>query len=175
MKEKARIIWFTGMPNAGKTTVSRIVGKWLEEQGQRVELLDGNELREWLSSELGFSAEDRSMHAMRVARLAKLLSGHGVWCLVAVIAPYRDIQERIKQMLGDELDVVFLKCPVDVLAARDQKDLYRRAMAGEIKNFTGITDPYDEPLDPTLVLDTNRQDVDQAVEKILEMIRANMA
>lgn len=174
MDSMARVVWFTGMPNAGKTTISCLVAQWLEQQGQQVELLDGNELREWLSSGLGFEPEDRSIHAMRVAKLANLLVNHNVWCLVAVIAPYREIQEKIKDLLGGKLDVVFLQCPVDILAARDKKDLYRKAMAGEIDNFTGITDRYDEPLEPTLTLDSKKQGAEQIAEKVIEMVRAKM-
>jgi adenylylsulfate kinase len=167
----APVVWFTGKPNAGKTTVARALASRLSDGGRRVEILDGNELRTWLSSELGFSARDRRIHVVRVANLARLLSGHGVWCLVAVIAPYNDLREEVRRILGPSMVEVYLRCELEKLVAWDTKGLYARAIRGEIANFTGISDPFDEPAAPEMCFDSGREEVEPIVDQIWDWLK----
>jgi adenylylsulfate kinase len=169
---QAPVIWLTGKPNAGKTTLAMLLAQHLRQQGRPVEVLDGNELRQWLSSELGFSAEDRFKHVLRVARLAKLLSGHGVWCVAAIIAPYRSLRQQVREMLGGGFLEIFLDCSPTVLAQRDTKNLYDRAQRGELTKFTGISDPYEEPLSPDLKLDTERHSSQECLTALIDYLRS---
>ena len=169
---QAPVIWLTGKPNAGKTTLAMLLAQHLRQQGRPVEVLDGNELRQWLSSELGFSAEDRFKHVLRVARLAKLLSGHGIWCVAAIIAPYRSLRQQVRELLGGGFLEIFLDCSPTVLAQRDTKNLYDRAQRGELTKFTGISDPYEEPLSPDLKLDTERHSSQECLAALLDYLRA---
>lgn len=167
---RGRIIWLTGLPNAGKTTIGLLLAEELRSLGLRVELLDGNQLRDWLSPGLGFSKQAREQHVLRVAHLARMLSNHGVWCIVAVIAPYRQLRRDCAEIVGG-LHEVFLDCPLEVLAARDTKDLYRRALSGELPNFTGVSDTYEEPLEPFCHLRTDQADVPSCCQRIMELLR----
>lgn len=163
----APVLWLTGKPNAGKTTLALLLKDHLTAQGLRVEVLDGNELRQWLSSDLGFSPEDRAKHVMRVARLAEMLSNHGVWCLVAVIAPYRELRAEVRAMIGEGYREIYLECDAAALARRDQKGLYEKAHQGAIQNFTGISAPYEEPLCPDCQLNTEVEPPATSIEKLL--------
>jgi len=167
----APTIWFTGKPNAGKTTLALALAKELKARGLEVEILDGNELRQWLSSDLGFTPEDRTKHVLRVARLAGLLTSHKVWSLVAVIAPYRALRQQAREMLGGNVVEVFLDCPAEILAARDQKDLYQKALKGQIKAFTGISDPYEEPQTPQMLLRTDHSSVEDCCQQVLSWLK----
>jgi len=169
-KKSAPTIWFTGRPNAGKSTVAALLQQRLRERGLDPALLDGNELRQWLSSELGFSEGDREIHVTRATTLAGLLNRHGVWTIVGIIAPFRSIRKRIREILGPNLVLVYLRCSVEVCAARDTKDLYQAALSGRIENFTGISSPYEEPVDPDLVLDTDSMSAEQSCQLVIEWL-----
>ncbi len=169
--EKGFVLWFTGLPGAGKTTLAERIRKILEDNGRRVEVLDGDEIRKGLSKDLGFSKEDREKHNERVIFVAKLLSRNGVATLVPLISPYRGVRERARSEITNFVEV-FVRCPLDVLIKRDPKGLYKKALAGEINNLTGLQDPYEEPLSPELIVNTNVESVEESVEKILSYLRS---
>ncbi|MEM7248249.1 MAG: adenylyl-sulfate kinase [Acidobacteriota bacterium] len=161
--------WFTGLSGAGKTTVARAVAEVLREDGHAVELLDGDELRAALSPELGFSRDGRELHLRRVSWIASLLERHGVHVLVAAIAPYRDLRDRLRQEHARFLEV-FVDAPLDLVEARDVKGLYRRARAGEIESFTGLSQGYEPPTRPDLHLRTGRETVALSRDRVLEAL-----
>jgi adenylyl-sulfate kinase len=148
-------LWFTGLSGAGKTTISVLVVAELKRRGYRVELLDGDVVRTNLSKGLGFSKEDRDTNIRRIGWVAEVLNRHGVICITAAISPYREVRDELRGKLGRFVEV-FCDAPLSVLAARDVKQLYKKAMAGEIKHFTGVDDPYEAPLKPEVHLHTDR-------------------
>jgi adenylylsulfate kinase len=170
--DKGFVVWLTGLPASGKTTVAVDLEKKLRDKGKRVEVMDGDEVRRGLSRDLGFSKEDREIHAMRVAYVSKLLSRNGVAVIVALISPYRSFRQAIREDIADFIEV-FVRCPVDECAKRDPKGLYAKALAGEIKDFTGVDDPYEDPENPELVLDTYSEETSESVAKVLDWLAAN--
>jgi adenylylsulfate kinase len=162
-------LWFTGFSGAGKTTVSAIVGKELRDRGLKVEVLDGDIVRTHLSKGLGFSRADRDTNIRRIAFVSKLLTRNGVAVIVAAISPYRNIRDEVRADIGRFVEV-FVKCPLETCMERDVKGLYKRAMAGEIPAFTGVSDPYEEPLSPELVLETHREDPETSARRVIATI-----
>jgi adenylyl-sulfate kinase len=148
-------IWFTGLSGAGKTTISVLVEAELKRRGHNVELLDGDVVRTHLSKGLGFSKEDRDTNIRRIGWVAETLSRHGIITITAAISPYREVRDELRAKLHGFVEV-FCDAPLEVLAERDVKQLYKKAMAGEIKHFTGVDDPYEAPLDPEVHLLTDR-------------------
>src|SRR5512136_3088603 len=138
-------LWFTGLSGSGKSTVARLVEKSLRERGMRVEVLDGDVVRTNLSKGLGFSKEDRDTNIRRIGFVCKLLSRNGVVAIAAAISPYREIRDELRRDIGCFVEV-YARCPLDTLVERDVKGLYKKALAGEIANFTGVSDPYEPPL-----------------------------
>jgi adenylylsulfate kinase len=167
--DKGFVVWLTGLPASGKTTVALDLEKELRDRGLRVEVMDGDEVRKGLSRDLGFSKDDREIHAMRVAYVSKLLSRNGVAVIVSLISPYRSFRKAIREDIVDFIEV-FVRCPVEECAKRDPKGLYAKAMAGEIKDFTGVDDPYEEPENPELVLDTYAEETAESVSKVMEWL-----
>jgi len=167
--ERGFVVWLTGLPASGKTTIARELERELRDRGLRVEVMDGDEVRQGLSRDLGFSKEDREKHAMRVAYVSKLLARNGVAVIVALISPYRSFREAIRRDIKDFIEV-YVKCPVEECARRDPKGLYARALAGEIPDFTGVNDPYEEPENPELVLDTLAESTRESVDKLLSWL-----
>jgi len=159
-------LWFTGLSGAGKSTISTIVERQLRERGKRVELLDGDVVRTNLSKGLGFSKEDRDENVRRIGFVCQLLSRNGVAAIAAAISPYREIRDEVRARIGNFVEV-YVQCPIDTLVERDVKGLYRKALAGEIKNFTGVSDPYEPPLDPEVVVRTHEETPEQSAGKIL--------
>jgi adenylylsulfate kinase len=168
--DKGFTLWFTGLSGAGKTTISTIVGDQLRERGSRVEVLDGDVVRENLSKGLGFSKEDRDTNIRRIAFVADLLSRNGVPVITAAISPYRELRNEARELMGDRFIEVFVKASVEVCAERDVKGLYEKAFKGEIKEFTGVSDPYEPPLNPELTLDTEHQTPEESAAEILSLL-----
>jgi len=162
---KGFTLWFTGLSGSGKTTIAGRITERLRALGVGVELLDGDVVRSHLSEGLGFGKQDRDTNVRRIGWVCEMLSRHGIAAVVAAISPYREVRGELKARLPDFVEV-FVSCPIDVLAERDVKGLYKRALAGEIKNFTGITDPYEEPLNPDVTVDSSREGLEESVEKV---------
>ncbi len=158
-------MWLTGMSGAGKSTISDQLMARFHEAGAKVELLDGDIVRTNLSRGLGFSREDRDTNIRRIGFVAELLSRNGIIVVVAAISPYRDTRDEVKAKIANFLEV-FVDCPVEVLAERDVKGLYKRALAGEVTKFTGISDPYEPPLHPDVTVPTHCETVEESVSKI---------
>jgi adenylyl-sulfate kinase len=149
-------LWFTGMSGAGKSTISTLLEQRFREHGAKVEILDGDEVRRYLSKGLGFSKEDRDENIRRIGYVCELLSRNGVIAIAAAISPYRAVRDEIRGRI-DHFVEVYVECPVAVLAERDVKGLYQKALAGEIPQFTGISDPYEPPLNPEIVVNSSRE------------------
>jgi adenylyl-sulfate kinase len=162
-------LWFTGLPCSGKSTVGDGVAAALKEKGHRVELLDGDIVRKELTRDLGFSKKDRDENIMRVTFVARLLSRNGVATLVSFISPYRELRDKTRKETTNFVEV-YTKCPVEVCIQRDVKGMYQKALKGEIKEFTGVSDPYEEPLNAEIVLETDKETIDQSVAKVLKRL-----
>jgi adenylylsulfate kinase len=166
-------IWLTGLPSAGKTTIASAVAEYLRGQGHRVELLDGDELRRGLTSDLGFSKQDRDTNVHRIGFVAGLLARNGVKALVPVIAPYRagrDAVRALHENAGTPYVEIHIATPVDTCAERDVKGLYAKQRAGEISGLTGVDDPYEQPLSPELRLDTRDRSLEESVASVLQTL-----
>ena len=172
-EETGLVIWLTGLSGAGKSTLARTVSEKLSRAGHRVETLDGDEVRENLSRGLGFSKEDRDANVRRIGFVARLLARNAVVVLVAAISPYRQSRDDVRRSVegeGVKFVEAFVRCPIDTLVERDVKGLYVKALAGEIANFTGISDPYEEPFFPDVVVDSSAESIEQSAAKILSLI-----
>ena len=162
-KDNCFVIWMTGLPCAGKSTIA----KKLREHVENLAVLDGDELREWLSPK-DFSREGRTEHNRKVAHLAKLLVNHNVPVAVSLISPFRENRETARKIIGaDKFVETYVKCPIDICERRDVKGMYKKARTGEIKNFTGIQDPYEEPINADIVVDTEKDSPEIVVNKII--------
>ncbi len=166
-------LWMTGLPGSGKSTLSAVLKTKLEkEHGMPVEILDGDEVRKGLSRDLGLSREDREEHAWRVSFLSKLLSRNGVVAIVALISPYKTSRDSARQMIGPERFVeVYVKASLQACEMRDPKGLYAKARRGEITNMTGIQDPYEEPTDADIVVETEKGTPETSAEFIIEELQ----
>jgi sulfate adenylyltransferase/3'-phosphoadenosine 5'-phosphosulfate synthase len=164
-------IWLTGLSGAGKSTIAQALDQALRERQRHVEILDGDEVRENLSKGLGFSKEDRDTNIRRIAYVAKLVSRSGGVAITAAISPYRAIRDEARANVGDFVEV-YVHCPLDVLVKRDTKGLYAKALRGEIQQFTGVSDPYEEPLHAEVVCNTDVETPDQSVRKILDKLES---
>jgi adenylyl-sulfate kinase len=166
MERKGLTLWFTGLSGAGKTTLARLIETELRKRGHKVEVLDGDLVRTNLSKGLGFSKEDRDTNIRRIGFVCNLLARNQVVAIAAAISPYRDIRDEVRRDIGAFVEV-FVKCPIGVLAERDVKGLYKQAMAGQIKHFTGIDDPYEEPLAPEVTVETDKEMPEQSAARII--------
>jgi adenylylsulfate kinase len=169
-KNAGAVIWFTGLSGAGKTTLADALIPKLVASGKKVEVLDGDVVRTHLSKGLGFSREDRDTNIARIAFVAHLLARNGVVVLVAAISPFRSARDAARATIGDFIEV-HVAPPLDECIKRDVKGLYKKAIAGEIAQFTGISDPYEEPLTPELAIDTSTVSVDDGVARIVATLR----
>ncbi len=164
-------VWLTGLSGAGKSTIAAELARQLQAREVGVEVLDGDVVRTHLSKGLGFSKEDRDTNIRRIAFVAQLLTRHGVAVITAAISPYRAVRDEARDMVGNFVEV-YVKCPLDELVRRDVKGLYAKALRGEIGNFTGVSDPYEEPLHPEVVVETDHESVSTSVERILATVEA---
>jgi len=169
--ERGFVLWFTGLPASGKTTVASIVKEELLGIGRRVELLDGDVLRRDLDPEIGFSPEDRAIHIRRVAYVSELLARNGVAVLVCLVSPYIHTRASARELVGEKFIEVYVRCSLETCISRDPKGLYRRALAGEIPNMTGIGDPYEEPPNPEVVVDTEENTAEENAAAVLAKLR----
>ncbi len=161
----------TGLPASGKTTIALEVERRLMEMGRNVEILDGDEVRKGLSSDLGFSKEDRQRHAKRVTYVAKVLTRNGVIVLVGLISPFRAFRQNAREEIGEFIEV-FVDTSLDECIERDPKGLYKMALEGKIKDLTGLQDPYESPEDPELVIPTEDVSVEEAADMVMDQLRA---
>lgn len=164
-------MFFTGLPGAGKTTLAKALAGLLETRGRTVTLLDGDEIRTWLSNGLGYSRQDRDINVSRIGRVAAEVARHGGIAVCAAIAPYREARERVKSMVeatGAIHIEVYLSTPIEICELRDPKGHYRKARGGAVSGFTGVDDPYEPPLDPVISLDTSECGLDAAVNVVFE-------
>jgi adenylylsulfate kinase len=164
---KGFTLWFTGLSGAGKSTISGQLVAEFEQRGIPVEVLDGDVVRENLSKGLGFSKEDRDTNIRRIAFVANLLSKHGTPVITAAISPYREIRDEARALMDGRMVEAYVKVSLEEAERRDPKGLYKKARAGEIKEFTGVSDPYEPPEDPELVLDTENETPEQSAQRII--------
>jgi len=160
-------LWFTGLSGSGKTTITTLLVKELRRRGSKLEVLDGDIVRENLSKGLGFSKEDRDTNIRRIAFVADLLSRNGVPVITAAISPYRDIRDEARTKMDGRFIEIYTKAPLEVCEERDVKGLYAKARAGEIKEFTGISDPYEPPEDPEILIETDKQSPEESAQQII--------
>lgn len=165
------ILWFTGLSNSGKSTIAHAVEERLHSMGCRTFVFDGDNVRHGLCADLGFSIEDRAENIRRIGAMSKLFIEAGVIALTAFISPLRSHRDRVRELVGTENIIeIYCKCPLEVCEQRDVKGHYKKARAGEIKEFTGISSPYEEPESPDLILQTNELSVDQCVEMVMSAL-----
>ena len=168
---KGFTLWLTGLSGAGKSTLASAVAERLRAEGAAVEVLDGDEVREHLSKGLGFSREDRDINVRRIAYVAKLLCRNGVAVITAAISPYRAAREEARREIGDAFVEVYVNASLETCIRRDVKGLYGKALAGTITAFTGVSDPYEPPTAPDVEVNTERESIDESVEKVLATLR----
>jgi len=169
MNQRGVTIWFTGLSGAGKTTITQALAKTLQDKECKLEVLDGDIVRQNLTKGLGFSKEDRDENIRRIGFVSHLLTRNGVIVLVSAISPYRAIREEVRQKVGDFLEV-YVNAPLATCEERDVKGLYKRARAGEILGFTGIDDPYEPPLNPEVECRTDQEELSESVAKVLQKL-----
>ena len=169
MEQQGFTLWFTGLSGSGKTTLAHAVEGVLRQRGLKVEVLDGDVVRTNLSKGLGFSKEDRDTNIKRIGFVCKLLTRNGVAAIGSAISPYREVRDFIRQDIGRFVEV-YCQCPLEVLVERDVKGLYKKALAGEIADFTGVSDPYEEPLHPEVVVNTGTESPEQSLAKIISKL-----
>ena len=162
---KGFTLWFTGLSGSGKSTVAEIIERRLRDAGAKVEILDGDIVRQNLSHGLGFSKEDRDTNIRRIGFVCELLSRNGVIAIVAAISPYRATRNEVRSKIENFVEV-YVECPIEVVAGRDVKGLYKKAAAGEIGNFTGVSDPYERPVNPEVIVHSDRETPQESADKV---------
>src|SRR5436190_12860074 len=168
-EERGFTLWFTGLSGAGKTTISEIVERELRNRKRPVEVLDGDIVRTNLSKGLNFSREDRNINVLRIGFVANLLTRNGVGVIVSAISPYKEARDQVRRRIVDFVEV-FVDCPLEVCAERDVKGLYKKAFEGKIEHFTGVSDPYEPPDVPDLVLKTAEEESEESARKVIEKL-----
>src|SRR6267142_3732983 len=167
MSQSGFVVWFTGLSGSGQSTLASMLAGEIARRGTHVETLDGDEVRTHLSKGLGFSKEDRDTNIRRIGFVAKLIARAGSCAITAAISPYTEIRTEQRRAAGGRFLEVYCSCPIDALSARDAKGLYKKALAGEIKNFTGVDDPYEAPHTPEVVVETDKETKEESFAKIL--------
>lgn len=168
-EQKGFTVWFTGLPCSGKSAVADKVAEILREKDLKVERLDGDIVRKSLTRDLGFSKKDRDENIRRVTFVAKLLTRNGVAVLTSFISPYREVRAYAREEIGNFVEV-YVKCSVEVCMQRDMKGMYEKAIKGEIKEFTGISDPYEEPLNPEILLETDKENLEESANRVIQRL-----
>ena len=170
--DRGLVAWLTGLPGSGKTTIASSTATRLRDMGYRVEVLDGDWVRKTINPDAGYTREERRRHLLRVAWIARLLARNGVIVLCSFVSPYRSVRAEIRRIIEEEVPFieVYVKCPLEECIKRDPKGLYKKALRGEIKHFTGISDPYEPPENPDIVLDTVNNSVEENTGKLLSLI-----
>jgi len=170
MKEqKGFTAWFTGLPCCGKTTIADKLAEILKQKGYRVERLDGDIVRQGLTDDLGFSKEDRDENIRRITFVAKILTRNGVAVLATFVSPYIEMRNKTRKEIGNFVEI-YVKCPLELCMKRDVKGMYKKALEGKIKNFTGVDDPYEEPEHPELILCTDKETIDESIQKTINRL-----
>jgi adenylylsulfate kinase len=168
---QSMVLWFTGYSGSGKSTIAHALEERLHQLGFCTFVLDGDNVRTGLCSDLGFSPEERTENIRRIGEVAKLFIEAGVIVLIALISPFRSDRQRVRELVGNhDFTEIYCKCPLDICEQRDAKGLYQRARKGEIKQYTGISSPYEEPLHPDIILESNKLSIDQSVEKVMALL-----
>jgi len=162
--EKGLVVWITGLPCSGKTTISKEIAKYLEKKGKKVQLLDGDVLRSTINSDLGFSKKDRNENIKRVVYIARMLSGHKINVVVAFVSPYQEMRENARKICPNFIEV-YLKCSLEKCKNRDVKGMYKKALKGEIKDFTGVQDRYEIPNNPEIILNTDKNTLKESLSQ----------
>jgi adenylyl-sulfate kinase len=165
-------IWFTGLPCSGKSTISVILEEAIRKERGKVEVLDGDVIRTNLSKGLGFSRQDRETNLMRIAFVCNLLTRNGVPNVAAAISPFENVREQARELIGKGYVEVYTRCSIEACIERDVKGMYKKALAGEIKGFTGVDDPFDEPVDPEVICDTDKETPTESAAKVLDYLRS---
>jgi adenylylsulfate kinase len=165
-------VWFTGLPSAGKTTIARALEKRLLDAGRRVEILDGDVVRTYLTKDLGYSREDRDENIRRIGFVAHMLARNGVVVLCSVVSPYREVRDEVRALHDGRFFEVYVSTPVDVCSDRDVKGLYAKQQSGEMSGLTGVDDPYEPPLQPEVVVPTHTQTLDESVEMVWQALHS---
>lgn len=171
-KHRSCVVWFTGLPSSGKSTIAHELEYRLNNVGIHTYVLDGDNVRHGLNKDLGFSTVDRKENIRRIAEVARLFADAGILTITAFISPFSEDRRFARVLIGEEDFIeVYTKCPVEVCKKRDPKGLYKKAIAGEIRNFTGVTHPYEEPKEPEILIETDKLSIEECVEKILYYLK----
>ncbi len=168
--DKGFVVWLTGLPGSGKSTIAKLLYNYFKNLNKKVELLDGDLVRPWLSPEAGFTREDRTRHLRRVAFVSNLLARNGVIVIASFVSPYRDVRRMARELIKNFVEV-YVKCPLNLCIERDPKGLYKKALAGEIKHMTGIDDPYEEPENPEIIVDTSTMNPNECFHTIVKKLK----
>lgn len=169
MDQKGFTLWFTGLPCSGKSTIADVVAEELRQRGFKTERLDADIIREHLWKELGYSKEDRDENIRRATFLAKLLTKNGIAVLTSFISPYRELRDYARREIGNFIEI-YVKCPVEVCIQRDSRGLYKKALAGQIQNFTGVSDPYEELLNPEITIESDKDILEETTARIVKRL-----
>lgn len=174
LKQKGVLIWFTGLSGSGKSTVATMLEKKLYDMGKLTYLLDGDNVRHGLNSDLGFSKEDRVENIRRIAEISKLFVDSGVITIATFISPFINDREAVRELLKEDFIEVYIDCPIEVCENRDPKGIYKKAREGEIKDFTGIDSPYEAPVNPEITVQTHLNSLEECVSKIIDYLKTSL-
>ncbi|WP_315110514.1 adenylyl-sulfate kinase [Clostridium intestinale] len=174
LKQKGVVLWFTGLSGSGKSTVASSLEKRLHDMGKLTYTLDGDNVRHGLNSDLGFSDEDRIENIRRIGEISKLFVDAGVITIATFVSPFREDRQKVRDLLEKDFVEIYIDCPIEVCEKRDPKGIYKKARAGEIKHFTGIDSPYENPINPEIVVSTHLNTLDECVDKLIAYLEEGL-